>query len=751
MDPPLNKKRSRGGGLKINKRLRAAAFRKAGCVKPAAKQLLDLVKERWPQTKELLVPAPPVEYDDSGAHILLTTAHFKHLESVKFAIEALVDECKNIIAHASSDSAQPLPHDDGAAIEQEGESYSAQPFQDDDGTEGTATEPEGGASAIEQEGESYSAQPSQHDDGTHGTATEPEGGASAIEQEGESYSAQPVQHDDGTEGTATEPGGGASAIEQEGESYSAQPSQHDDGTDGTATEPEGGASAIEQEGKSYSAMPFQYDDEATSQQEGKSYSARPARPSRQQRVFATASSSSIAPASRMEANIESEKPRSSISVDERDLLKPLSAEDLDRVYGLGFRLLGSLGYKQGSGIGADSSRAGMTRPLSSGTPQEALTRTRARPGITEAKTRKCSMDVDPPECQTCEKCIWPARMSHKSRKWYCYECYPSVPPCVLCRRETWDGYTLPPKDGGRWMCSECWSSSGQDFQKSWEPWFEERRNKFPEIAAALARSSSDDAGEGSKIRNFVWDLSSLPVSPAPVEIKEYSLSQKNLRRLQYYGHIPDEPADAVDRTFLKRFLASRPISDTEMADSTFRDPTESSIVDGVACYRFERALLPREALLRTKRIQEGWRTAFHWTPWHCIYSIVCNGCKNGRAESTKKGKIGVYSHETLERGIAYRKYTFMPDGVAWSVCCELLLDANKSARPGNQQTCTPEDCVSLEALWTSGITFADMEKLAAKAPGSLTLLGQWDPVNEINPDSFTATTSRIARRAGFTA
>ena len=95
----------------------------------------------------------------------------------------------------------------------------------------------------------------------------------------------------------------------------------------------------------------------------------------------------------------------------------------------------------------------------------------------------------------------------------------------------------------------------------------------------------------------------------------------------------------------------------------------------------------------------------------------------------------------------------MPDGVAWCVCCELLIDENESARPGNQQTCTPEDSVSLQALWTSGITFADMEKLAApdKAPGSLTLLGQWDPVSEINPDSFTATTSRIAQQAGFTA
>ena len=86
----------------------------------------------------------------------------------------------------------------------------------------------------------------------------------------------------------------------------------------------------------------------------------------------------------------------------------------------------------------------------------------------------------------------------------------------------------------------------------------------------------------------------------------------------------------------------------------------------------------------------------------------------------------------------------MPDGVAWCVCCELLIDENKSAHPGNQQTCTPEDSVMLVALWTSGITLADMKKLAApdKAPGSLTLLGQWDPVSETNPDSFIATTSR---------
>ena len=168
-----------------------------------------------------------------------------------------------------------------------------------------------------------------------------------------------------------------------------------------------------------------------------------------------------------------------------------------------------------------------------------------------------------------------------------------------------------------------------------------------------------------------------------------------------------------------------------MADSTLQNPTDLSI-DGATFYRFERAFLPREAVLRNSRLQKGWRTAFHWTPWHCIYSILRNGCKNG--PDAKRGHIGVYTHETLERGFAYRKYTFMPDGVAWCVCCELLIDDRTSQSPGNQQTCTPEDSVCLEALWTSGITYADMKKLAQDKPGSITLLGQWDPAREVNPE-----------------
>ena len=143
---PLPRQRSRGG-RKLSKQLRAATFRKVGFFKPDTKKLLALVKERWAQTKELLDPAPPVEYDDSGRHILLTAAHFKYLESVKFAIEALVDDCKKTLAHESTDSARPFSHDDGSIMVQECESYSAQPCQHDD------------EATSEEEGESYSAQP----------------------------------------------------------------------------------------------------------------------------------------------------------------------------------------------------------------------------------------------------------------------------------------------------------------------------------------------------------------------------------------------------------------------------------------------------------------------------------------------------------------------------------------------------------------------------------------------------------------
>ena len=46
--------------------------------------------------------------------------------------------------------------------------------------------------------------------------------------------------------------------------------------------------------------------------------------------------------------------------------------------------------------------------------------------------------------------------------------------------------------------------------------------------------------------------------------------------------------------------------------------------------------------LEKKLIRNGLRTAFHWTPWHCIYSILRNGCKNGQSKNGRLLHQGSY-------------------------------------------------------------------------------------------------------------
>ena len=84
-------------------------------------------------------------------------------------------------------------------------------------------------------------------------------------------------------------------------------------------------------------------------------------------------------------------------------------------------------------------------------------------------------------------------------------------------------------------------------------------------------------------------------------------------------------------------------------------------------------------------------------------------------------------------GALYRVFTHMPDGVAWCVCCELLIDPERSASPGNQQTATPHEHTCLLAFLTMGIPHAEMLRLVESAPGSQSLLGQWEPDMEARP------------------
>ena len=80
-------------------------------------------------------------------------------------------------------------------------------------------------------------------------------------------------------------------------------------------------------------------------------------------------------------------------------MPPMSDDDLDKTYGLGFGLLKQMGYSTGSAIGTTSREDAITTPIQGGTPQEALTAPRAiRENVTRLTLRHTR--VNAPNVQT---------------------------------------------------------------------------------------------------------------------------------------------------------------------------------------------------------------------------------------------------------------------------------------------------------------------------------------------------------------
>ena len=94
-----------------------------------------------------------------------------------------------------------------------------------------------------------------------------------------------------------------------------------------------------------------------------------------------------------------------------------------------------------------------------------------------------------------------------------------------------------------------------------------------------------------------------------------------------------------------------------------------------------------------------------------MYSILLYGLKNGKPGYGEYCRV--YSHEDIHRGLLYRVYTHMPDGVCYTVCCELDIDDKvpNTNRPGNQQIATEEEYVRVTALSVSALTMKELHKL----------------------------------------
>ena len=124
----------------------------------------------------------------------------------------------------------------------------------------------------------------------------------------------------------------------------------------------------------------------------------------------------------------------------------------------------------------------------------------------------------------------------------------------------------------------------------------------------------------------------------------------------------------------------------------------------------------------------NWQQSFHWTRWHYIYSILLHGLKDN---TDSKNLPGVHSCKRGLRGTTYPCYTHMPDGVCYSICCELdIVDIRPlTHRLGNQELATREEYVRVAAVWTSALTMEKLHELTQQEI-VVALLGMWEPSSE---------------------
>ena len=89
-DTNNNKKLTRGSRTP----LRISTTKSIAATDDDFQQLTRLVKERWPEVQKQLGPSPPVDRTDSGKRLALTATNYKYLEKLHFALQELVQSCK---------------------------------------------------------------------------------------------------------------------------------------------------------------------------------------------------------------------------------------------------------------------------------------------------------------------------------------------------------------------------------------------------------------------------------------------------------------------------------------------------------------------------------------------------------------------------------------------------------------------------------------------------------------------------------
>ncbi len=409
------------------------------------------------------------------------------------------------------------------------------------------------------------------------------------------------------------------------------------------------------------------------------------------------------------------------------VLAPTVGEtQLHEMYGIGAKIMQQMGYKLGSGLGAVGRASTTTTCLiqQPRVPGAGLGSAASHAADRRGDRTAVVSDVLPPKCSQCEKEQWPATEAKHSANWWCRSCWiqhgSPIPTCISCASSSWDGWRKPGWEGGDWMCAECWEKSDLH-HADWAGYFKLRRETFPDVVWDVGHEEQPCCA-----MTYVWDtMGGAAGKPeAWATLREYPISSKNWRRLQWEGHLVSEPASIVDHRFVQDFLSSRPRVEKALLDHT--------TLEG-QWFRF-----PVAAAARKAKHRQDWAVRYHASSWYTFYSCLINGLQES-TKNIKRSAVGVYSFADKAATSYYNHYIMMPDGVAWTITYELLVDVTHQHTrfPGQRQTCSKKDSTMITAVHVRGFTQNELADMAVNAPGTITLLGQWQPEMEADPLSLS--------------
>ena len=235
----------------------------------------------------------------------------------------------------------------------------------------------------------------------------------------------------------------------------------------------------------------------------------------------------------------------------------------------------------------------------------------------------------------------------------------------------------------------------------------------------------DRTSSCKRYRNGNYEWQGEPIESS--EPLERSLGLNTWRDFTLQGHFAKECSFKANSNMLLDFLQSRPGMKGILGEPV------PHFSEGTTYFRHEVQFYPfleeplREKDSHKKHLQGEWTTSFHWTRFNYIYGILLYGLK--ALEDARLARR-VFSFKKMLRGKFYQCYTHMPDGVCYSITCELDIDETMTHRLINQKLATQEEYVHVRAVWVSALTVEQLYELMQQGE-RVTLLGMWDPASEI--------------------